>query len=134
MAINLKADRRYANVATDEGKEELEVYLQWISDYGIADTQKSFMDFVIGRAGLQDGRHLFSIWKKQMGSTKVDIKTSLQMMRFFINPNNEPFDTEDVAGWFDFLPQVYDVMEETPAPVINRPSYKMVGVPVLFAK
>ena len=134
MAINLSADPRYASLTTDEGREDLEIYLQWISDNGLADTQRSFVDFAVGRAGLEDGRHLFSIWQKLMENTKVELKTSLQIMQFFIMPNDEPFDLEDVAGWFDFLPQVYQIMNEVPAMTVSRPSYKMVGVPVFFSK
>lgn len=134
MAVNITADPRFNHIATDEGREELAVYLQWIEDSGLEDTQKSFIDFVIGRAGLEDGRHLFNVWRKSMGSTKVDVKTSLEMMKFFINPNDSAFDMEAAAGWFDFLTQVYELMSETTPQMINRPSYKMVGVPLRFAK
>lgn len=134
MALDITADPRFENIATDEGREELAVYLQWIDDSGIEDTQKSFIDFVVGRAGLEDGRHLFNIWRKQMGSTKVELKTSLEMMKFFINPNHSAFNIEAAAGWFDFLTQVYELVDETPPQMINRPDYKMVGVPLRFAK
>ncbi len=134
MTINLTQDPRYSALSSDEGKNELEVYLQWISDNNLADTQKSFVDFSVGRASLDGGRHLFVIWKKIMAPMKVDLKTTLENMRFFLNPNEDSFCIRDAAGWFDFLPQVYEVMSEVPVPVIPRPSFKLIGVPVAFAK
>ena len=64
MTINLTQDPRYSALSSEDGKLELEVYLQWILANNLADTQQSFIYFAVSRASLDSARHLFVIWKR----------------------------------------------------------------------
>lgn len=85
------------------------------------------MQYAVGRAGLADGRHLYKMWEVASAENPPDAKTKLQMLRFFMNPVEDPFARADVAGWFDFLPTVYAMMGQVPVPMITRPSFQKVG-------
>lgn len=132
MTINLTQDPRYSALSSEDGKLELEVYLQWILANNLADTQQSFIYFAVSRASLDSARHLFVIWKRLLESTRPDLKTTLETMRFFLNPSEDTFLLRETAGWFDFLPHVYVITSQVPAPSISRPSFKLVGVPVFL--
>jgi hypothetical protein len=127
MAVNLIQDPRYAAVSTEDGKNELQIYLDWIVENGLDDSEQNYIEFVKGRAGLADGRHLFKVWEKISEELRVEEKARLQIMRFFLNPSAKSFAKPDAAGWFDFLPQVYDLMEQVPPPIISRPEFQKVG-------
>jgi len=130
---NLSEDPRYPLLQSDEGREELGVYLQWIFDNELSDIESNFVDYAVARAGMEDRRHLFLVWKKLMELAKVNLQTTLQNMRFFMNPTDHSFRVAEMAGWFDFLPQAYQIMSEVPAQKIVRPEYKLAGVPVKLA-
>ncbi len=119
-------DPRYA-VCSEHGRGELEVYLQWIKDASLADTEYAYVSYVLGRARIADARHLFAIWEHQMGG-QIDRSTRSQIRRFFMNPSPEvAFNTAASAGWFDFLPGVYHYMSEVPAPYETAPVFAKVG-------
>ena len=54
-------DPRYA-LCSEQGRGELEVYLQWIKDANLEDTEYAYVSYVLGRARITDARHLFAIW------------------------------------------------------------------------
>ena len=84
--IDESLDPRYTYCG-EAGKAELSVYLKWIKDAKLADTEYSFIAYVLGRAQIKDPRHLFSIWINQMGGN-IDQQTKSQIRRFFMNPSN----------------------------------------------
>lgn len=126
MTVDISLDPRFPYLS-DLGKEELAVYLSWVSDNGLSDTELSFIQYAVGRAGLADGRHLYKMWEVASAENPPDAKTKLQMLRFFMNPVEDPFARADVAGWFDFLPTIYAMMGQVPVPMITRPSFQKVG-------
>jgi hypothetical protein len=120
-------DPRYP-FCTDAAKEELAVYLQWIHDVQLADTEFAFIEYVKGRAGIQDGRHLLAIWEYQMGS-QVDRATRSQMRVFFMNPSGSTaFNNSASAGWFDYIESIYQLKAEIQAPLVRPPVFAKVGV------
>jgi hypothetical protein len=126
MTYDITTDPR-APFLSQDGLDELKVYLQWISDNNLTDSELSYVQYAVGRAGLNDGRHLFKVWEAASASESPDAKTKLQIMRFFINPTEENFSRADVAGWFDFLLTVYAMMGQIPVPMVTRPDFKKVG-------
>ena len=119
-------DPRFST-CTEAGKAELSVYLQWITDAKLADTEYSFIAYVLGRAQIKDPRHLFSIWAHQMGGN-IDRQTKSQIRRFFMNPSTSvAFNSVQSAGWFDFVPTVYQSVPTVPAPNIQIPTFTKVG-------
>jgi hypothetical protein len=119
-------DCRYANLS-DQGKSELEVYLNWLISANLQDTEYAFVTYVMGRAQLKDPRHLFSIWEHQMGG-QSDRATRSQIRRFFMCPSDAvSFNTPQSAGWFDFIPWVYHLSGTVPAPRYLQPTFTKVG-------
>jgi hypothetical protein len=127
MPLDLTEDIRYSSLISDEGRSELGVYLQWVIESDLVDSEQDYVNFVIARADLEDGRHLFKVWETIYEGMGVDDKTRLQMMRFFINPSTKSFAIPETAGWFDFLPKIYDLMGQVPNPPIDRPIFQKVG-------
>ena len=117
--MDITQDVRYA-IVSDAGREELKVYLEWINQNQLSDSESSYIYFAIGRGGLKDARHLFAIWQKICESIEIDTITKLHTMRFFLNPTESSFALESAAGWFDFLPQVYELATTVDAP--DKPS------------
>ena len=119
-------DPRYA-LCSEQGRGELEVYLQWIKDASLEDTEYAYVSYVLGRARITDARHLFAIWEHQMGG-QIDRSTRSQIRRFFMNPSPEVgFNMATSAGWFDFIPSVYRLLLTVPSPYINAPIFAKVG-------
>jgi hypothetical protein len=119
-------DPRYPS-CSEQGKAELEVYLGWIQSANLADTEYAFVTYVMGRAQLKDPRHLFAIWLHQMGQ-QVDLPVKAQIRRFFMNPSSTvPFNNPQSAGWFDFIPWVYQLATEVAAPIVIPPTFVKVG-------
>jgi hypothetical protein len=126
-------DPRYP-FCSDSGKAELEVYLQWIADASLKDSEYAFIEYVKGRAGIQDGRHLLAIWEYQMQG-QFDKTARSQMRLFFVNPNPEAaFDSSGAAGWFDFIESVYVLKSEVAAPLVRPPVFAKVGTAELPAQ
>jgi len=117
-----KNDSRYDLLDTKESREELEVYLNWIDQNKLPDSELSFINFVIGRGGFQDGRHLFQVWNKVNERLKISANERLTYMRFFMNPLQVDFSNEENAGWFNMLPVLYDAL--------NKVKYKELSAPV----
>lgn len=123
---DIQTDARYP-FCSDAGKAELEVYLQWIVDASLQDSEYAFIEYVKGRAGIQDGRHLLAIWEYQMQG-QFDKTARSQMRLFFVNPNPEvAFNSSAAAGWFDFIESVYVLRNEVPAPLVRPPVFAKVG-------
>lgn len=123
---DIKTDPRYP-FCSDAGKAELEVYLQWIVDASLQDSEYAFIEYVKGRAGIQDGRHLLAIWEYQMQG-QFDKTARSQMRLFFVNPNPEVgFNSSAASGWFDFIESVYVLKNEVPAPLVRPPVFAKVG-------
>lgn len=119
-------DPRYA-LCSVEGRSELGVYLQWIKDADLADTEYAYVSYVLGRSRITDARHLFAIWEHQMGG-QIDRSTRSQIRRFFMNPSPEvSFNMANTAGWFDFIACVYQLLHTVPSPYINAPTFAKVG-------
>lgn len=115
MNIDVTQDVRYPGVS-ETGRDELRIYLEWISQHHLSDSEISFIHFAIGRAGLASDRHLFAVWQKICEDMEVDTLTTLHTMRFFLNPTEASFALESTAGWFDFLQQVYELVQSVNAP------------------
>jgi hypothetical protein len=119
-------DPRYAHMS-EMGQGELSVYLDWIKGANLADTEYAFVTYVMGRAQMKDPRHLFNIWLHQMGQN-VDRQVKSQIRRFFMNPSDQvSFASVQSAGWFDFIPWVYQLVTTVPAPTIMHPTFVKVG-------
>jgi len=119
-------DARY-NSCGPAGQEELCVYLNWIQDVGLADTEYAFVAYALGRSGISDPRHLFMLWEHLSGPT-VTSKLKLMTRRFFLQPSEEmPFTDANYAGWFDFLPSVYQCKSDVPSPDFSPPQFVKVG-------
>lgn len=119
-------DPRYAS-CSEQGRGELEIYLQWIEDANLEDTEYAYISYLMGRASIADARHLFAIWEHQMGDN-VDRSTRSQIRRFFMNPSSAlGFKMAGSAGWFDFIPGVYHMAQAVPAPYLHIPSFVKVG-------
>jgi len=125
--IEFKTDPRY-DLCTIEGRLELEVYLQWIKDTSLDDTEYAFVNYVMGRAQIKDARHLFAIWEHQIWA-EIDKSMRSQVRRFFMNPSVElSFKMASYAGWFDFIPSVYQLQKTVPLPPpIYGPTFVKVG-------
>ena len=54
-------DPRFAHLS-EAGQGELAVYLDWITASNLADTEYAFVTYVMGRAQMNNARHLFAIW------------------------------------------------------------------------
>jgi len=123
---DITQDPRYSYLS-DQGKSELEVYLNWLSGAQLHDTEYAFVAYVMGRAQLKDPRHLYAIWEHHMGG-QCDRATKTQIRRFFMCPSTEvAFNTAQSAGWFDFVPWVYHLLPEVPQPNVPTPSFVKVG-------
>jgi hypothetical protein len=119
-------DPRYP-FCSDFGKSELEVYLQWIKDVSLDDCEYAFIEYVKGRSGISDARHLLAIWEHQMRG-QFDKTVRGQMRLFFLNPSpNNAFNVSSVAGWFDYIESVYILKNEVAAPLIRPPVFAKVG-------
>ncbi len=119
-------DPRYAHMS-EMGQAELAVYLDWIKNVNLADSEYAFVMYTLGRAQIKDARHLFAIWLHQVGAT-VDRQVKSQIRRFFMNPSDQvPFTSVQSAGWFDFIPWVYQLAPTVQAPVIMPPTFVKVG-------
>ena len=49
-------DPRYAS-CSEQGRGELEIYLQWIEDANLEDTEYAYISYLMGRASIADARH-----------------------------------------------------------------------------
>ena len=119
-------DPRYA-MCSEQGRAELKVYLQWIKDANLEDSEYTYVFYVLGRARITDARHLFAIWEHQMPG-QIDRSTRSQMRRFFMNPSSEiNFKLADCSGWFDFISSVYQLAQSVPSPRVDIPIFVKVG-------
>jgi len=126
MNIDITQDIRYPG-ASDAGRDELQTYLDWIAQHQLKDSEASFIYFAIGRAGLASDRHLFAVWQKICAEIEVDTATMLHTMRFFLNPTEASFALESTGAWFDFLPQVYELVASVEAPTeLSVPTFTKV--------
>lgn len=126
MTNSIQSDPR-AVLLNEEGLSELQIYLDWISEAGLSDSEASFVNFAVGRAGLRDPRHLFAVWEAAYSGQQLSSDVRLQVMRFFLNPGSGDFRNEDAAGWFEFLPTVYQLAPEVPNVTIYKPVFQKVG-------
>lgn len=123
---DVQNDLRYPHMS-EVGQGELAVYLDWIKGTNLADTEYAFITYVMGRAQMKDPRHLFAIWLHQMGQG-VDRQVKSQIRRFFMNPSDQvSFASVQSAGWFDFIPWVYQLVGTVPVPTIMPPTFVKVG-------
>jgi hypothetical protein len=124
--INIENDLRYPHMS-EFARSELAVYLQWINDAQIDDTEYSFVAYILGRCSLIDARHLFKIWEYQAGNNS-DKATKRLMRRFFINPSPAiNFKQPSVAGWFDFIGSVHEMKAKINYTPIIEPLFSKVG-------
>ena len=126
-------DPRYA-LCSEQGRDELGVYLQWIKDASLGDTEYAYVHYVLGRASITDSRHLFAIWEHLMGK-QIERSTRSQVRHFFMNPSSEiSFELASSYGWFDFIPSVYQLVKAVPTPRVNVPIFVKVGFDDLPAR
>ena len=126
MTLAIESDPRYSGM-TDAGRAELAVYLQWIQDAKLPDTEYSFVAYVIGRASLLDPRHLLKIWDSQVGK-QASVAEKRQIRRFFMNPGQTvSFCPPGSAGWFDFMQSVYLLKDQLIFVPLSYPQFIKVG-------
>lgn len=112
---------------SEHARSELQVYLGWLSQAGLKDTEYAFVLFAVGRAGLKDPRQLFMVWDRMMAGT-VDRKSRSQIRRFFINPSPDvAFDVPAMAGWFNLLESLYAQAQSMQVPHLAHPVFVKVG-------
>jgi hypothetical protein len=126
MILAIESDPRYPGM-TEAGRAELAVYLQWIQDVKLPDTEYSFVAYAIGRASLLDPRHLLKIWDSRVGKqASTDVKR--QIRRFFMNPSQTvSFCQPGSAGWFDFMQSVYLLKDQVMFIPLSYPQFIKVG-------
>lgn len=123
---NTERDSRYQD-CSEHARAELAVYLDWLEQTKIKDSEYSFVAFALGRAGLKDVRHLFLIWDRQMAAA-ADKKTRSLIRRFFFNPSADiAFDVPAMAGWFNFLEILYSQARSMKFPALVPPTFVKVG-------
>lgn len=123
---DIENDSRYPHMS-DFARSELSVYLKWLTDARIEDTEYAFVAYVLGRCSLIDARHLFKIWEYQAGDN-TEKATRRLMKRFFLNPSPAVnFNQPSVAGWFDFIGLVHEIKNQIKYNQIIPPSYSKVG-------
>jgi hypothetical protein len=127
MNKTLSYDVRYPHL-TLEGKEELKVYLIWLEQSKLEDTEKSFIEFAIGRGRFTNGRHLFQIWEYIKANEIIGVSNKMQMLRFFTNPSDTPFDLPELSGWFDFLLVAYGLSKTVKPVVYDFPTFLQQGI------
>ncbi len=109
------------------GQEELGVYLNWIHEVGLSDTEYAFVAYALGRSEISDPRQLFILWEHLAG-TAVTSQLKQMTRRFFLQPSEEmPFTDANYAGWFDFLPSVYQCKSVVSMPDFSPPQFVKVG-------
>ena len=124
--VDAASDTRYKD-CTAHGRSELQVYLDWLEQTKIKDSEYSFVAFALGRAGLKDVRHLFLIWSLHMAGA-ADRKMRSQIRRFFFNPSAEiSFQVASMAGWFNFLEELYKQARSGSMPPLQPPTFVKVG-------
>lgn len=124
--MTTETDPRYPHL-TESGKSELSVYLGWIQQANIPDSEASFITYVLGRAGISDPRQLLKIWEFQIG-VEANKQLKRQMRRFFLNPSqSESFAAVPYAGWFEFLESVYTLKDAVSYQPLSVPIFTKVG-------
>lgn len=124
--LNIENDLRYPHMS-DFARSELSVYLKWLTDAQIEDTEYAFVAYILGRCSLIDSRHLFKVWEQQVGDS-ADKATIRQMKRFFMNPSPAVnFNQPSVAGWFDFIDSVQAIKSQIKYNQIFPPTFSKVG-------
>ncbi len=124
--VNTALDSRYKD-CTESARAELDVYLGWLDQNKLRDSEYSFVAFALGRSGLTDVRHLFLIWDRQMIEL-ADKKTRSQIRRFFFNPSADvAFNVPLMAGWFNFLETFYTQARSMKFPPLMPPTLVKVG-------
>ncbi len=123
---DVAADCRYQQCSA-HGRSELEVYLGWLDQAKIKDSEYAFVAFALGRSGLKDVRHLFLLWNRHMAGN-ADRKVRSQIRRFFFNPSVEiSFQVPAMAGWFNFLDELYKRARASSLPALQVPAFVKVG-------
>lgn len=126
MSNSLKNDPRYSGLS-ELGRTELGVYLQWIQDAKLEDTEYSFVAYILGRCSINDFRHLYKIWESQIGDN-ADKSTKRMIRRFFANPSPAvSFNQSNASGWFEFISSVHQLKNEVTIPSITIPVFTKVG-------
>jgi len=124
----VESDPRYPR-CTNEGKAELSVYVDWIKQNSLPDSEFSFVAYALGRAQLKHPRDLFHIWESIAGE-KSPQNVRLQTRRFLMNPSKSiNFSAEETAGWFNFLPAIYQSARSRAPIEFASPSFVKVGFP-----
>jgi hypothetical protein len=126
MTISIENDPRYSGLS-EFASAELGVYLQWLKDANLEDTEYSFIAYLLGRCGILDFRHLYKIWESQIGDN-ADISTKRMIRRFFANPSPAvSFKQPSVSGWFEFISTVHNLKDQISSAPLNQPVFTKVG-------
>jgi hypothetical protein len=119
-------DARFRNLV-DPAREELSMYLSWIAENELPDTEQMFVDFVIGRIGAVDGRHVFTAWCKMYESDNISELETLEVMRFFTNPSDADFTHSETSGWFELISPLYSIIDEVESKASAIPRFEKIG-------
>jgi len=119
-------DARFRNLV-DPAREELSLYLSWIAENELPDTEQMFVDFVIGRIGAVDGRHVFTAWCKMHVSENISELETLEVMRFFTNPSDADFTHSETSGWFELISPLYSIIDEVEPKAVAIPRFEKIA-------
>lgn len=119
-------DSRFSD-CSEQARGELEVYLEWLDQNKISDSEYSFVMFALGRSGLKEVRHILLIWLRQLPNG-LDREKKSQVRRFFMNPSADvSFNLPSSAEWFNFLPILYQQTSTMKLPTLVTPKFTKVG-------
>ena len=128
--MRVENDPRYTN-CTSEGKTELSVYVNWIEQNGLPDSEFSFVAYALGRAQLKHPRDIYQLWESIAAETTPQ-NVRVQTRRFLMNPSKSiNFSAAETAGWFNFLPAIYQAARSKAPLDVLPPSFVKVGFPRL---
>ena len=119
-------DVRFRNLV-DPAREELSLYLSWIAENELPDTEQMFVDFVIGRIGAVNGRHVFTAWCKMHESDNISELETLEVMRFFLNPSDADFTYSEASGWFELISPLYSIIDEVVPKAVVIPRFEKIA-------
>ncbi len=119
-------DARFRNLI-EPAREELSLYLSWITENQLPDTEQTFVEFVIGRIGAVNGRHVFAAWRKLHEPENISELEILEVMRFFTNPSDADFSHSETSGWFELISPLHGIIEEVESKAIVSPRFEKIA-------
>lgn len=112
-------DSRAHNIDTAEGLEELDLYLNWLRDNRLADSESSFVDYAVLRGDFASPYHLYVAIRFLITGSKTPPPTSrsdlYQYRMFWVAPDKKRPISKHNANWFDWLQPAYKIADQVSA-------------------